>query len=635
MIQQHIIDQILSAARIEEVIGEYVLLKKRGVNYIGLCPFHSEKTPSFTVNPSREIFKCFGCGKAGNVVKFLMEHEKLTYPEALKHLAKKYQITVEEKEESDEDKKARDEISSLYIVLNFASQFYHNYLLNNEEGRNIGLAYLKSRRISDESIKKFQLGFCPSEKNHFSDHALRSGYKKEHLIDAGLSIQYNNQLIDRFRERVVFPINSTSGKTLGFGARTLKSQTKEAKYINSPENKVYNKSKILFGLDLARDSIRKLDFCYLVEGYTDVIALHEAGIYNVVSSSGTSLTTDQIRLIKRYTENIHFIFDGDEAGLKAAMRGIDLCLEEETHIRAIALPAGEDPDSIVKSMQKEEVHAYLEKNSSDFILFKSDILLQGTEKDPLKKSRAIREIVKTIAIIKNQLIRSSYIKELSRKLQIDEEQLYRELNDILISQRNKRSGNIAITQKKESLAPENIIETSSVRSVSGDQEKQLISLLLQYGAYKYNEDQNITDFILDFLDDNTWEDPLMQSIFEDYKQYYHETGNIPSLARYIDHQNQFISQFVGSFAFNSPELSPNWSKKTNMDIKTKPDFIKELKLSLKHFELRKYLNLKKENLKELKEENPDPEELDEKLAIHKLLSEKIQELSQELGIVIL
>jgi DNA primase len=633
MIPHETVEKIISSARVEEVVGDFVNLKKRGVNMIGLCPFHDEKTPSFVVSPSKELYKCFGCGKAGNSVRFLMDHEKYNYPEALKFLAAKYGITIEEEEVSDEQRIERDEISSIYIVLEFANEFYHNYLLNSEDGKAIGLAYLKERKIDLETTKHYQIGFSPAQKDTFSKAALAKGYKDDFLVAAGLSIKTNDGfLIDRFRARIMFPIHSASGRVLGFGGRILTSNPKEAKYINSPETKVYNKSSVLYGLFQAKHSIQKEGKVYLVEGYTDVVALKQAGIENVVASLGTSLTPEHTRLVKRYSNNLTFIFDGDEAGIKASLRGIDIALKEELNVRIVALPTGEDPDSFSKKHDRNELIHFLKKNASDFILFKSRFLFGDVSNDPIQKAEAVRNIIKSIIQIPNHIHRSSYLKELSSELDIEEEILYRELNSQL---RSKRTQIETKTVRKEEKKPEKSdLEGKMLKSTSSEQERIIINLLIMAGSEDFEDESKCADIILENIMEYEWENPLLKKVFDHYVDYKQQNKIYPEIKYFVQHPEQFFQDIASEAAFMDSSISENWSKKTGRNVESEIDYRKDIASSIKHLEIRKLQSLMKENQKKMKQQDVGEEESIEYLKIHKKLSERIKELSQQLGIVI-
>lgn len=432
MISKQTIDKIFSAVRVEEIIGEYVQLKRAGSNYKGLSPFHDEKTPSFVVSPSKQIWKDFSSGKGGTAISFLMEIENFTYPEALRHAAKKYGIPVEEDalELSDEQKQAQSEKEQLYKIHEIANDFFQHQLLETDEGRTIGYAYFKEREVRDDIIRKFQLGYAPEKRDAFTAFALEKGYSKEILEKSGLSVFPENapEGVDRFRERVLFPIHSFSGRVLGFGGRILKSNVKTAKYLNSPETEIYHKSSVLYGLSQGKQAISRQNACLLVEGYMDVVALHQCGIENVVASSGTALTPEQIKLIKRLTENVTILFDGDPAGIKASFRSIDLLLTAEMNIRILLFPDGDDPDSFSRKHSQTYVEEFIARQATDFIDFKAEILLKEAGEDPIKKAEAIRDIVKSIAFVKNALKQEVYIKEVATKFGLSEQTLFNELN---------------------------------------------------------------------------------------------------------------------------------------------------------------------------------------------------------------
>ncbi|EJL73021.1 DNA primase [Chryseobacterium populi] len=432
MISKQTIDKIFSTIRVEEIVGEYVQLKRAGSNYKGLSPFHDEKSPSFVVSPSKQIWKDFSTGKGGTAISFLMEIENFTYPEALRHAAKKYGIEIEEdqREFSEEAKNAQSEKDSLYKIHEIANDFFQNFLWEAEEGKSIGLAYFRERELKDDIIRKFQLGYSPEKKNAFTAYALDKGYNKEILEKSGLSIFPENTPsgVDRFRERVIFPIHSFSGRVLGFGARILKNNVKTAKYLNSPETEIYHKSNVLYGLNQGKQAISRKNVCLLVEGYMDVISLHMSGIENVVASSGTSLTTEQIKLIKRLTENVTILFDGDNAGIKASFRSIDMLLTEGMNIRVLLFPEGDDPDSFARKHPQDYVEKFIENEAMDFIDFKAEILLKEAGNDPIKKAEAIRNIVKSVGFVQNALKREVYLKEVSNKFGLSEQSLFNELD---------------------------------------------------------------------------------------------------------------------------------------------------------------------------------------------------------------
>ncbi|EFK35645.1 DNA primase [Chryseobacterium gleum] len=468
MISKQTIDKIFSTIRVEEIVGEYVQLKRAGSNYKGLSPFHDEKTPSFVVSASKQIWKDFSTGKGGTAISFLMEIENFTYPEALRHAAKKYGIEIEEDQRdiSEEAKNAQTEKDLLYKIHEVANTYFQEILWDDQEGRSIGLSYFKERELRDDIIKKFQLGYSPEKKNAFTAYALEKGYTKEILEKSGLSIFPENTPagVDRFRERVIFPIHSFSGRVLGFGARILKNNVKTAKYLNSPETEIYHKSNVLYGLNQSKQAISRKNACLLVEGYMDVISLHMSGIENVVASSGTSLTTEQIKLIKRLTENVTILFDGDNAGIKASFRSIDMLLTEGMNIRVLLFPDGDDPDSFARKHPQEYVEKYIENEAMDFIDFKAEILLKDIGNDPIKKAEAIRDIVKSVSFVQNALKREVYLKEVSNKFGLSEQSLFNEL-DVQKQITQNQTHHVQQQQKEKAAAPK-------MEIVPLDQEKE-------------------------------------------------------------------------------------------------------------------------------------------------------------------
>ena len=441
MIDKATIDRIQDAAQIVDVVSDFVTLKKRGVNYVGLCPFHDDRTPSFSVSPSKNICKCFACGEGGTAIHFIMKHEQLSYYEALKYLAKKYNIEVRERELTNEEKKLEGERESMFIINDYARTYFKNILYTNPEGKSVGLSYFKERGFRDDIIKKFELGYALEQRNAFSTEAMRLGYKKELLIKTGLVAggDNNSPLYDRFRGRVIFPVHTLSGKVVAFGGRILRKADKVAKYVNSPESEIYSKSRELYGLFFAKRAIVKEDRCFMVEGYTDVLSMHQAGIENVVSSSGTALTTGQIRLIRRFTQNMTVLYDGDAAGISAALRGIDLLLEEGLNVKVVLLPKGEDPDSFARKQNAESFNKFIVENEVDFIRFKAQLLLNETKEDPVKRAGLISNIVESIALIPGGIKRSVYVKDSANMLQINEKLLIQEVNKIRLRKYDQRN----------------------------------------------------------------------------------------------------------------------------------------------------------------------------------------------------
>lgn len=488
MIDHSTIDRIMNAAEISEVVSDFVSLKKRGVNLIGLCPFHNEKTPSFTVSASKGIYKCFGCGKGGNSVNFLMEHEHISYPEALKTLAKKYHIEVEEKEETAEELQQKNERESMMVVASFAQKHFTRNLVDSEEGLAVGMSYFKERGYRREIIDLFQLGYSFEARDGFTKDALKNGYKLPFLTKTGLSIESGERVFDRFAGRVIFPIHSLSGRIIGFGGRTLRSDKKVAKYLNSPESEIYHKSNTLYGIYYAKNSIAKADKCFLVEGYTDVLSMHQSGVENVVASSGTSLTEDQVRMIRRFSKNVSIIYDGDEAGLKASLRGIDIILEQGMHVRVVPLPEGEDPDSFAKGRSSSELLAFIEKNEQDFISFKAKLLSKDTGNDPVKKANMITEVVRSVAVIPDRIERSLFLAECSRILSIEENLLFAEAARIRRRrwEQNRRKGSYAQYTK----APQQVQQTENKQLIYYPEEKEIIRLMMTFGNEVITEIQS-------------------------------------------------------------------------------------------------------------------------------------------------
>jgi DNA primase len=585
MIDRPTVERILDAAQIVEVVSEFVQLKKRGVNYLGLCPFHNEKTPSFTVSPSKEIFKCFGCGKVGNSVNFIMEHEHLTYPEALKFLAKKYHIEIVEKELSKEEIEKQNERESLLVLSAYASrQFTHN-LFETDEGISIGLAYFKERGFRHDTLKKFEVGYSFDRRDAFSKLALEDGYKKDFLVKTGLSVEHEDHVFDRFHGRVMFPIHSLSGQVLGFGGRVLKTDAKTAKYLNSPESEIYHKSRILYGMYQARKTITQEDKCYMVEGYTDVMSLHEANITNVVASSGTSLTQEQIRLVKRFTQNVTMLYDGDAAGIKASLRGIDMVLEEGMNVKVVLLPDGEDPDSYSKKVSNEEFHKYLAENETDFIRFKTKLLLSEAGTDPVKRAELVRDVVRSIAVIPDSITRTIYIKECSTFLEVAEPIIYNEVNK-LRHHKNFQDRNNYPKAEDLPVPPQVIQKPIEPPAVNQYSEKEIIRLLLRYGSDEFEkrttgEDDkeeiiSVADFIVNEINSDSleFENKVYSRIFSDFS-FHTQQGLITGEKQFVKHEDPEISSLSADLLVDSYELSKIW-KTQHSYIETEEMKIRDL-----------------------------------------------------------
>lgn len=569
MISQKTIDKIFSTIRVEEIIGEYVQLKRAGTNFKGLSPFQDEKTPSFVVSPSKQIWKDFSSGKGGTAITFLMEIENFTYPEALRHAAKKYGIEIEEDQVgfSEEQKKAQTERELLYKIHEVANNFFQENLWETEEGKTIALSYFKERELHDDIIKKFQLGYSPEKKNAFTEFALEKGYEKEILEKSGISIFPENSPngIDRFRERVIFPIHSFSGRVLGFGARILKSNVKTAKYLNSPETEIYHKSNVLYGLNQGKKAISKENLCLLVEGYMDVISLHQSGIENVVASSGTALTTEQIKLIKRLTENVTILFDGDAAGIKASFRSIDMLLAEGMNIRVLLFPDGDDPDSFARKHPREFVENFIKNEAKDFIDFKAEILLKETENDPIKKAEAIRDIVKSIGFVTNALKQEIFIKEISTKFQLSEQSLFNELGvqKQIVQQHQPKEKKETQVVKLEKV--QEVLESVNPLLIL---EEKLVELMLKYGenildrTTAENEKYQITviEEIINHLEEDGYEviSPLNQKIIAEIKQGIAE-NQIRAGNFFMTFLDEEISLKIADALVENHETS-NWEK---------------------------------------------------------------------------
>lgn len=579
MISRQTIDRIFSAARVEDVIGDFVSLKRAGSNLKGFSPFTDEKTPSFMVSPAKQIWKDFSTGKGGNVVTFLMEHEQFNYPEALRWLAKKYNIEIEEEGERTEEQKEELKLrESLFIVSEFAKKFFVDQLHTSEEGKNIGLTYFKERGYTLETIKKFELGYSPQQRNAFTTFAENKGYGKSILEASGLSIYRENSDygFDRFRERVIFPIHSFSGRTLGFGARILRSDVKAAKYLNSPESEIYQKSKILYGIFQSKQAILRQDECLLVEGYTDVISLHQAGVENVVSSSGTALTPEQIRLIKRLTPNVILLYDGDKAGIQASFRGIDLILEQELNVKVLLLPDGEDPDSFAQKHTSEEIQEYIKENATDFIRFKSNVLLEEAQNDPVKKAELVRDIIQSIALIPNIIQRELYIQEASKLMEVREEVMFKELEQALQRKQNQ-------TQKRSQTPKESsTLEVVKTEKVSIDQqafiEEELVRLIMQYGdlIIELKDEQGETyettvveEIIAHFeINDFRMSNEVYQSILEDVKMGI-ESDELRVGDFFIKLFDQDKTGVASEAMIEKYSISENWKNKLEIYIRPK------------------------------------------------------------------
>ncbi len=646
LISQETIQQILSRIDIIEIVGSFVKLKKRGANYLGLCPFHNEKSPSFTVSPTKEIYKCFGCGKSGNTIGFLMELEKYSYVESLRWLANKYNVEIEETETTPEVKLVRQAADSLYIINNFAQQFFSNALFNTDEGGDIALSYLKERGFREDIITKFQLGYNPSGRDSFATAAIAAQYNTEYLQKSGLVVIREDNPMDNYRGRIIFPIHNQSGKVLGFGARIIKNNDKAPKYINTPENEIYVKSKILYGSYFARMAIDKADECLLVEGYTDVVSLHQAGVENVVASGGTSLTPDQLRLVKKYTNNLTIIYDGDSAGVKAALRGLDLALEEGLNVKLVLIPDKEDPDSYVNKVGSEAFKDFVKENKKDFVLFQLGLALNDAGNDSTKKSLIVNQIAETISKINKTeefTRRQDYIKQVSEILKIGEDGLNALVNKFI---RDKIS-------KEENRSYKNdILDTDSINDINtANAEEQLENLfnrdemneramirsLLEFGAKDWDEKQTVADYLFMQVTENEldkmMENKALVNIYEIYKTWYNE-GLMPTAKTFLYHEDRDINTLVINIMDVNTDISPNWKDHFEGHLPTREDLFKEEVIStLSYLKLRKIKKMIDENQREMEHAVTSEEQM-LYLQTHQHLKQMEIELTRQVGTVI-
>ncbi len=575
MIPKDTVDKIIETSRIEDVVGDFVSLKRRGTSMIGLCPFHNEKTPSFHVSIGKGIFKCFGCGKGGDSVRFIMEHEKASYPEALRYLANKYSIEIAEVENTPEEQAVNDRRESLYIVSAWAAKFFQQQMLETDEGKSIGLSYFIERGFREDIIKKFELGYSPDVWDALTQSALTESYNIQFLEETGLTIRKENEkFYDRFRGRVMFPIHSFTGRVIGFGGRTLKTDKAVPKYVNSPESDIYHKSNVLYGLFFAKKSMRDEDNCYLVEGYADVLSVHQAGIENVVASSGTSLTIEQIRMIGRFTKNITILYDGDEAGIKASLRGLDMILEEGLNVKIVLFPDGDDPDSYVQKFGSATFRTHIEGNKKDFILFKTNILLKDAGNDPIKRAGIIREVVESIAKIPDGIKASVFVRECSSLLQIEERVLISELNKIRLG-KIKKDTNFNPQQAQPEIVPDpELTDQIGISDTDETQEKEIVRLLLNYGHELVHWD-DITDtyiapYIISNLADVTFEHPLCIRIIDEYKKQL-ENGELPSEQDFTKNSDHQIADLAIAMVSSPYILSENWYAKRKIYVRNESE----------------------------------------------------------------
>ena len=646
-IPSHIVDQIMQTALVEEVIGEFVQLKRAGSNLKGLSPFTDEKTPSFVVSPAKQIFKCFSTGTGGTVVTFLMEKEHFTYPEALRWLADKYGIEIPEaRKQTKEELESISEKESLYVINDFANQYFQDNMHSRDEGKSIGLSYFSERGYDAEIIEKFQLGYCMDKSDDFTKAATKKGYKKEYLSKVGLIKVKDDRTFDFYRGRVIFPIHSISGRVLGFGGRTLKSDKKVAKYYNSPESPIYNKSEILYGLYFSKGEIIKRDECFLCEGYTDVISLYQSGIHNVVSSSGTSLTKEQVRLVKRYTQNLTILYDGDAAGIKASFRGIDLILEEGLNVQVVMFPDGEDPDSYAKKHSKEELAEMIQESKQDFITFKASVLMSGIDDDPIKRAKLIRDVVESVSLIPDQITRSVYVQQIAKKFDIQERTISNELIKLLRSKASKTERYPSHFENPER-APEPQQETKlKTKSAKNEEyELDLIRFMILFGSKEViipDDEENekkycVIELICDELskDDLIFDNEQYRLVYDMFEKGIEE--NVLLTASYFKKlEDQKIVSFVSNLESNEIELSYNWIQKYNIYTKSESDNLyKSVMNSIYNFKYHKVDELLLKIKNEIKESQSSDDEL---LALlgEQMSYERIKKkLSDKLGRIIL
>ncbi|MGC4056721.1 MAG: DNA primase [Chitinophagaceae bacterium] len=642
MISPASIQEVMNRADIVEVVGQFVRLKRRGANYIANCPFHNEKSPSFSVSASKGIFKCFGCGKGGNAVTFVQEHERITYPEAIRWLADFYKIELEETKASEEQIQHQQVEESLRVLNEFAAQYFHDALLQSEEGQTIGLSYFKERGFRTEIIEQFRLGYCPEDGSSFYKAAIEKGYAPEMLEKSGLCKNSNGRWYDTYRGRVIFPIQGMTGRVLGFGARILKTNEKSPKYINSPENELYVKSRVLYGLYQSRQSMGKADECYLVEGYTDVISLHQGGVDNVVSSSGTSLTEDQLRVIGRTTKNLTILYDGDSAGIKAAMRGMDMALAQSFNVKLALLPEGHDPDSYIQAVGASAFHTYIADHKEDIIGFRMEVGMKEAANDPAKKSKLVNEIAETISRIdkaEDFALQDYYIKQSSERLQVDEQGMINLVNKFIrerIEQDRRQAQNRPVEEQQdyESTPLPEIPGNDSNERPDDAQEWQLICVLLLYGQKPAEGFQHVAEMIYQRVDFDIIEQADVKEFYTLYYNYVSEHESLPELNYFTLHTDQQIQRKTANLLHNKNEVSPNWLEKFGIAmLNGEENYINDVESTLCYFELKKLKALQAELRKQL------PQAKDEQSMLQLMqqfvsLKKTEQEILQRQGTVI-
>ena len=644
MITPSTIEQIKNRLDIIDVVGDFVKLKKRGSNYLGNCPFHNEKTPSFTVSPAKELYKCFGCGKSGNTITFVMEHEKLSYVDALRWLAARYNIEIEETEVSDKQKQQMQVADSLYVINKFAGTFFDDQLFNTEDGRAIALSYLKERGFREEIIKKFQIGYNPQQRDTLAKALLANQFNRELLPRTGLvAVRNETELVDNYRGRIIFPIHNNSGKIIGFGARVIGKADKAPKYINTPENELYVKSKLLYGSYFARMAIDKQDECLLVEGYTDVVSLHQAGVENVVASGGTSLTVDQLRLVKKYTNNLTIIYDGDSAGVKAALRGLDMALEEGLNVKLVLIPDNEDPDSYVHKVGTEAFQRFIKENKKDFIIFQLEVMLKDVGNDLNQKNILVNQIAETISRINKAedfTKQQAYIKQCATLLKIDEGGLITLVNKIKRDKVAKDEKKQAPIDSIDQLNAEQFqtIETDNIGNIATNEEKHernVLRILLEYGLKEYLETKTtIADYIFQELQDYPFENPELEKILGLYKKLY-DDGKEPDTKTFLYYEDTSIRELAISITLFPYELSANWDSLYEGKTITNADTSnQDATMSINYYKLKKLKKMFDQNQEDLIKATQEDEQI-KFMKIHKDLQDIIFEITKKLGTVIL
>jgi DNA primase len=665
LIAKETIEKVLDAARIEEVVGDFVDLKKRGTSLIGNCPFHNEKTPSFHVSVAKGIYKCFGCGVGGDSLKFVMELEKFSYPEAIRYLGNKYGVEIEEIERSPAQLAAQDKRESLYILSQWAGKFFKENLWESDFGKTIGLSYFKERGYREDIIKKFELGYSPEQWTALVDEAKKAGFQEDYLKDIGLAIERDDKsLYDRFRGRVIFPIHNLTGRIIGFGGRTLKTEKTVPKYVNSPESEIYHKSDVLYGLNFAKKAIMDADHCYLVEGYADVIAMHQAGVENVVSSSGTSLTTGQIKLISRFTKNVVILYDGDAAGIKASLRGTDMLLEEGLNVKVLLFPDGNDPDSYAKQVGSTAFKDYIERNPEDFIFYKTNILLKDAKDDPIKRAEVIREVVESIALIPDEIKVSVFIRQCSSLLDIEERILLTELNKIRLNkakaQDKKASQNRAqvapqsplgdypgdmppadffLTEQEKAEAGISTSQAQQIITAELLQEREIVRILLNYGrelvTWEGDGDIPVAPYLLGSLDDIEFEDSSCSKIIAEFRKQA-ENFEVPDAKFFISSEDRDVSALAVDCIASKYEISANWNDdKRKIYVTQEIEHLQELVIqAIYRIKKRKFSREMQKVQEELKK-NLSTEDMEIELHKYQKLKEAEKMLGQLLGNIVI